>query len=614
MATRTSSQNGAWSATATWGGAAPPGDGDIAIVAHAVTVTGDTVVGTGANETVLSVATSATGASLTITGAKLTIKGNATFGGAYMGGTLGTRLTVQPNGTTPGGIEFDGNSGVSPVVSVNVDTLLRFLGTSGAHCYIRTKSGSAGEKGRFVHSDFNRSFFIEANYTDFSYLGDASNAALKSSYTTWMVDPTNPPFKLDHCTIDNCGRLPEVQLDQSGQNSVDFRMTNCEWTNGVGDYLFVISVQNSHALTSGGYRLIDGCVMDGGKPWTLSNGTGFTITNCYYDDVPIINRDYHWASYDGNFWNSTGDNSVGGTRPGHGGDTTNSYILMDPPSASSPGASFIAGYHSSEITDNVFEYTGTASGTMALFISDNPGRDVTTTVKRNLALKSQLVDFMDPAGNAPYKAYQVVEHNTQTLGDSLYGSPVGRTESRAGSITSFKSNVMYRTGAVTTQYGLRHAGGTVANDVVTNSGGNSSADYNGWIGLATTPAATYSAPNDKGNGTIYHLPLSVTPGTHDINADPQFVASSRNLAAWDAYKGGSGTIAGALARIKADPTLTKTDLIPWVQAGFAPTNAAFNSTAHDGGDIGAVDWQSSGGFRGLVNGRTTSPLLCGLAR
>jgi hypothetical protein len=593
LATRTSSQNGNWSATATWGGDAPPGSGDIAVIAHAVTITADTVVGTGADETVLSVATSATGASLTVTGAKLTIKGNATIGGAYMGGTLGTRLTVQPNGTTPGGIEFDGNTGVSPVVSVNVDVLLRFLGTASAHCFVRTKSGTAGGNGRLVNSDSNRSFFVEATYTDFNDLGDATYAGLKAPYVTWAVDPANPPFTFDHCTIDGCGRFPEVQLDQSGQNSVDCQFTNCTWQNGVGDYLFVISVANSHALTAGGNRLIDRCVMTG-SPFQISNGTGFTITNCYYDDVPIINRDYNWASYDGNFWNSTGDNTVNGTRPGFAGDVTNSFVFMNPPSASSPGASFISGYYDSSISDNVFEYTGSATGTLALFISDNPGRDVTTTVKRNLAIGAagmQLVDFMDPSANSPYRAYQIVEHNTQMLGGN-YGSPVGRTESRAGSITSFRSNLMYRTGTATTQYGLRHAGGTVANDAVTNSGGNSSADYNGWTGLAATPGGTYSAPNDKGNGTIYHLPLSVTPGAHDVNADPEFFAPSRNLAAWDAYKGGSGTIAGAIARIQADPTLTKTDLIPWVRAGFAPTNVAYDGTAHDGGDIGAVDWES----------------------
>jgi hypothetical protein len=593
LATRTSSQNGNWSATATWGGDAPPGSGDIAVIAHAVTITADTVVGTGADETVLSVATSATGASLTVTGAKLTIKGNATIGGAYMGGTLGTRLTVQPNGTTPGGIEFDGNTGVSPVVSVNVDVLLRFLGTASAHCFVRTKSGTAGGNGRLVNSDSNRSFFVEATYTDFNDLGDATYAGLKAPYVTWAVDPANPPFTFDRCTIDGCGRFPEVQLDQTSQNSVNCQFTNCTWQNGVGDYLFVISVADSHALTAGGNRLIDQCVMTG-SPFQISNGTGFTITNCYYDDVPIINRDYNWASYDGNFWNSTGDNTVAGTRPGHGGDTTNSYILMDPPSADSPGASFIAGYYDSSISDNVFEYTGTTTATMAVFISDNPGRDVTTTIERNLAIGAagmQLVDLMDPAGNDPYRAYQSVNHNTLLMGEN-YGCPIARSESRAGSVTSFKSNLFYRSGTASTQYAIFRAGGTIANDAIVNSEGASAADYNALVGVASCPADAYEAPNDQANGTPYYLPLSVAPGTHDINADPGFVAPTRNLATWDASKGGSGTIAGAIARIQADPTLTKTDLIPWVRAGFAPTNVAYDGTAHDGGDIGAVDYEA----------------------
>jgi hypothetical protein len=609
MAAISSAANGNWSTGATWTGGVAPGDGDTATVAHAVTITADTVIGTGANETVLAVATSATGASLTITGAKLTIKGNATFGGAYMAGTIGTRLTLQPNGTTPGGIEFDGNSGVSPVVSIHVDVLLRFLGTTAGHCYVRTKSGTAGGNGRFVNSDSNRSFFVEATYTDFSYLGDATYAGMKPAKATWAVSPANPLFTLDHCTFDYCGAIPDIVLDETSKESVIFRMQDCVWTNGVGTNSFVISVQSSHALTASGQRLINRCVVMGPSA-RIWDATGFTITNNYFDKLISTNRDYLWTSFDGNLSRNTSTNN--NDRPGMLGDATNNFYLLDPSDPASYGMGVLTSYWSSSITDNVFEYTGTStSPTVAIYISEDNDRNKHTLIERNLCLPAPnatfgasgitLADLLDPAANDPYGATQSVNHNTVCVG-AFSGNAAMRTGGQPGEITSFKSNLFWRDGTVDGQYAIKdqNSSGTHANDLIAIPEGVSQADYNGWWNLALTPPTQFSAPNDKGNSTVYYLPLSVAPGTHDVeDVDPAFIAPTRSLAAWDAYKGGEGTIAGSLARLQADPTLTKTDLIPWVRAGFAPTAAAYNGTAHDGNTIGAVGFQSpaSGGNR-----------------
>ena len=127
--------------------------------------------------------------------------------------------------------------------------------------------------------------------------------------------------------------------------------------------------------------------------------------------------------------------------------------------------------------------------------------------------------------------------------------------------------------------------------MIANTDGVSAADYNAWMGLATVPAGTW---NDAADGTIYNTPLSVTPGVHDIpNVNPDFVDPTRSLQTWDAMLGGPGTLASALARIQADPTLTTTSLLPWVKAGYAPTNPALDGTGSDGTYIGAVPFQSS---------------------
>jgi hypothetical protein len=50
----------------------------------------------------------------------------------------------------------------------------------------------------------------------------------------------------------------------------------------------------------------------------------------------------------------------------------------------------------------------------------------------------------------------------------------------------------------------------------------------------------------------------------------------------------AGRIDDGAAYLMADPSLIASSLMPWVRGGFAPTNAAFHNTAHDGTDIGAV--------------------------
>ncbi len=207
------------------GGLTPPGAGDIAVINNDVTVTTDTTIGDGSNSTVLNV----TNGTLTITGATLTIRGNSTFG-KYNNDITVTRLTVQNSGNTPGGIIFDGNIGVAPVMSVGNDTQISFIGTSSAHCVVQTLAGTAGNHGRIVNGGVMRSFFLYASYTDFSRLGDASNPGLVAGYTNVSANLANPPFTMDHCTVDHCGVLPVVSI---GDGSVNVELTNSTWTNGL---------------------------------------------------------------------------------------------------------------------------------------------------------------------------------------------------------------------------------------------------------------------------------------------------------------------------------------------------------------------------------------------
>lgn len=108
--------------------------------------------------------------------------------------------------------------------------------------------------------------------------------------------------------------------------------------------------------------------------------------------------------------------------------------------------------------------------------------------------------------------------------------------------------------------------------------------------------ATHNGMYGQGSGDGYEGTYTNPPGANDVVADPQFVDSARNFGAWSVYKGyaSSGDTlatkhANALAALKADPQLVQDDLIPWVRAGFAPTNSIYKDAGHDGVTIGAVE-------------------------
>lgn len=160
MATRTSSQTGNWSDTATWGGAAKPGAGDIAIISsgHTVTVDEDTTVGdksSGVGRAVRVQATDSTtyGVLVVPNGVTLTLRGYDT----------GTNLCGQVDRYAKFKVEA-GGALVLDVASdwasfLLVDGILEAIGTSGNHCAIR---GSASP-------NWNNAVTNEATTGDYNY-------------------------------------------------------------------------------------------------------------------------------------------------------------------------------------------------------------------------------------------------------------------------------------------------------------------------------------------------------------------------------------------------------------------------------------------------------------
>ena len=578
--TVTSTRSGNWSSRATWGGSTPPGAGDIAIVNNAVRITSDTTIGDGSDSTVLDV----TNGSLTIIGATLTIRGRSTFGKYNSGVTVG-RLTVRSTSAVPGGIILDGDSGASPVMYVDNDTGLWFSGTSAVRCFVRTPRTTTGKPGRIADKGALRCFFLSASYTDFSRLGDASNPGLQARYVG-TSNLSNPPFIMDHCTVDSSGQLPYLGV---ADGAVNFQLTNSTWTNGQSNTGYVLEATASGVISGGGTRKIDSCLFFGAPDF--HSPAGFTITNNYFDQILSSGKNnLQWASFDGNFIRQPTTDEIQ-----MAGNVSNCFILGNPANpATNLNGMYMSAYADSTVSGNVFQTTGTAMEGICISQTEGGTANRITAITNNIVLPNGAGDstgiLVFIANNITDVNWPtaVVEHNTTFIG-TYVGVISGYTTkpTLTGKIQSFRSNIFWANSVHAGSYAVIGYYATPYDYPDPVSGAN--CDYNGTYNLPTVPKGTWNAPYDRANGSVYSLPLSAKPGVHDVaDADPQFVDRIRNLQSWDAYLRGDGTIASALARLRANPSLTKSSLLPYIRAGFEPRNPAYRGGAHDRTDIGAV--------------------------
>lgn len=217
-ATRTTTQAGNWSDTATWGGSAKPGNGDVAVIGHAVTVDEDTTVGTSA-----AAGTDAITASANLTvgdGFRLTVRGDTVLQNAnlILGAGSGYRFDSSLAAGTPiYKIELGS-------ASTQANNKLICNGTSGSRCTIDIAASSGrGIIGRYANS-VNSHCGIECTYTDFTSIGNAT-----TGFGTDAIDiqpkSSGQKFSLTYCTFTTCGR---VFCTAAGASN-DVTITNNRW-------------------------------------------------------------------------------------------------------------------------------------------------------------------------------------------------------------------------------------------------------------------------------------------------------------------------------------------------------------------------------------------------
>jgi hypothetical protein len=154
---------------------------------------------------------------------------------------------------------------------------------------------------------------------------------------------------------------------------------------------------------------------------------------------------------------------------------------------------------------------------------------------------------------------------------------------------SVKSNLFY--GNTSTGFKAYNVDSSSTQDLMPPN----NVDYNaGYLTKATSGTSAFT-----NEGRSYAGKWSSTPGVHDLDGqNPTFEAPTRSLASWAVLQGSvssttTGKEADAVAYIAANPALTFSSLLPYLKAGYKPTNSAYRSAAHDTGTIGSCNFSKT---------------------
>ena len=424
-------QDGRWDQWTTWNAAPPTQLDSVTIATNNIISPGPVTIGTGAATTCLSV----TGGTLWVLGSTLTLMGNATIGLYQASGTNYQRLTVSSLAGQSAGIIFNGNSGVTPTVTMASNSLIAINGASNARAFVTTKSGSAGNYGIFTAS-VNNSGFLQTSYCDWSYLGSSSISAWKAPHCVESGAVLNQ-WTMDNCTVNNCGAIPDVGIS----GNVAFSITNSTFNNplnpGSANGPGVLAISGSS--TSGTNQIFNCLFYTVFAPYFQLQGT--VISQCYFDDAFQGNRAYqtNWSSMDGCFIRR----QTGGEM-NMGGGLSNSYVL-----------GYLHGIctHNNQVTTgNCWEQTSASGADYVGFqTSEGSPYPLTHTFTNNLSLPNPTGGgsvFFFPDDTLPTALIQTtISHNTSYVGSSCAVS-AGNSGMHPGCVVALKNNLFYQTGSV----------------------------------------------------------------------------------------------------------------------------------------------------------------------
>ena len=658
MATITSNvTTGNWSTPGSWVGNVVPVPGDRVVIATGavITATADVTIGDSPADQTTNVLT-VNGQLIINSGVNFTIKGNwAQSGSSGSNGLINCAGNLKIDGTTSS-IKYIGGIGAQN----STTALLKLSGSAGARASFASL-GSGTTNAYTVNGGWTSGGRIEWDYADVTNIGDATNNAA----SPWVYNNVNLYLrnckidscgKIDHIILSTTNTYVNVQnsiwsnsrngtcfatVSNVGGNSrlydnnrfdkyVTFypstgaTITNNHFDGNVGlNGYTAVSWANNLVNIGGGDGVIPTTV-SGDYVYDSASNTNPHPTNLNLSaNVDISDMVYDFPS------GTVGDFIVGG--PGSGSYTLSAKrCLSVPNSAGTSSGELISPIRSgvtytvehNTITSTAFP-TGNAESGVAVY-----GETYAGVAGMYASLKSNYV--YSPTGKGAFLARHIIGTVSNALatpsagdynaGNAIVNATGSGVQAIYGAIGGYADVV----GTVTNPMFTWTNGGTPdlaqlgAHDLVANANfvdptRNLATFDTAYLGNTATAWATATSYNV---GDIVSTASSGFYNNATINFRCIAAHTSASGNATNGQPGATGTTSwrsrwelASVYRIRTSSAVysagtkqaTPKDLWTWVRAGFAPTNAALRGVAHDGGDIGAFAWTSSGTYGPFLN-------------
>lgn len=567
------SQTGNWSSAATWGGVGVPTTGDTCTIgAFTVTVDVNTSVGTSPNDVITKVVdqTSAIGSLIVASGVTFTVKGN-------FGGVNASVFTMSAGST----LTFDASASAGSPVYTWVNTGFQkynFNGSSISRCIVQAIAGKT-----FSMNPSWASFV--ASYTDFVRC---------SSIVTTSTATAGP--SITSCTFDNCN---SVNITQAS-GTFDFIFNDNRITNSTHvDESLRVTLSGAHVsgtrsvsrnsadkqFTNIAKSLIFDDNYFGGISCGAAGASTFARTprNNFFDNTQNLNGGNGmllYGTWDGVYVVSS--NSSGNPH------------FVSPNCTNSADESYQRFIFESQSPDLVD--TGDCFLANGAFCTDT----FKAVMKNCIVLRSPLTGVTSgqlltsisaPATNSTHQSQFfrcTANQNKSAVGGVGIRGTVAFAEGGTGGpdqISALKSNLAWATATANGYFGERVTGNV--KDIITAAQTN----YN-WL-FNIDAGDNLRGYEDKALTNTLWTAGNASAASVDVNqgsGNPVFKDNTRCVATWCLARGyGASTYAAGLAALKANPTRIA-DLINYIFEGFKLQNAACRTAAHDGGCVGAANW------------------------
>jgi len=566
--------SGSWTSCGTGG---VPQNGDTAAISHAITFTANQTIGTSpASGGTAAITTSGTGSVIVSEGITLTVRGDIKIAApgslTYVLDLQGGNLTMDPTASaSPTTTAY--TIGPSADIEPNAYIRTRIGGGSSTRPTVKTLRTNGNEaQSRFDLNGHNTNVgLFDFQDTDFTDMGDASNAMA----TTYMG--AGGTLNLRRNAFTRCG-LFDSSTAWPAASSVVIRDNT--WTSTTASETitaYSLSAPSADRTFTGNY-------LD--KPVHFGFWLGATV------QYNIILGTWVEAAASGPtvFQYNVIDKTVQPSITLYG-TMYQDFFLITTYQGSNPQGIALGNTSANQTVDGMIgQLTYTTPSDIEVVIGGGVTPARTMTVKNSITLPasdpSTGVATTYPSGNL-YVGISTVPSKMEYYHNTMKGGlpanlmqPIWLNHPGisvpANSITAYKSNLYWDTSAQGNHVSYTQT--PVNNDILTPSAVTNNAAYN-----FTASAETGST------GTAYSYPTTTAPGNHDLNSqNPGFLDTTRNFEGFATQYSLSRSVANTLAVLAVDPTTRIPLLMQWVRAGFAPSNALYFTSAHDGTTIGAV--------------------------